>query len=371
MNTIALLCLLVTTVLASEEPTFKTEPNPKKYSTGYIKPLSPEQLKLEKEFLLKSDTDLWTFDFDVRQVGKYSTGLTKPIEYSPGSSLLPRDGEDKLKPRSLLDFARPLPPTKDQGNCGSCVYFALTWAFEASNWLRANLTPVLSPRHLMNCSNEGYQCNGAFGETVAQGLVRLGGLVEEEVYPYNEQTGKCRVPVDAIKHGHIESYEMINPSPKDILYAIHQRQAVPVTVGANNTFISYSSGVFNACSQTSTNHEVVVIGVNCGKSIDKDGFCVFDQKGNLPNGEGEYLVQNSWGDWGENGTIRIKITDSKGRKCNRIAEEALVLNTGLPIPPEGPVEFELKNSATHLKVIVQPGVYRADNVKAALIAAGF
>lgn len=370
---LALYLLTATTAFAEEPPTFEADPTPGHYATGAVKPLTAEEQKLEQEYLQKSEKDGWTFDFDVRHVGKHALGLKKPQIENMGSGTCAKPNRDlKLTSKKLSDFGIELPPTKDQGSCGSCVYFAITWAFEATNWLYGNPTPILSPRHLMNCSGEGYQCNGAWGESVSEGLVELGGLVEESAYPYRPVSGSCNVPDDAPKYGRIESRTMIEPTPQAILEAIHNRQAVAITVAANGTWSSYRSGVYNACSQGTTNHEIVLTGVDCETAVNADGTCKFDDKGNLPPGVGTYEIQNSWGeDWGTGGRMVTKITDKSGRKCNRVAEEALVLNTGIPIPPEGPVEFDLSASDTKLHVIVQPGELKAETVKSSLIAAGF
>jgi hypothetical protein len=79
-------------------------------------------------------------------------------------------------------------------------------------------------------------------------------------------------------------------------------------------------------------------------------------------------------DFGDNGRFKIKITDKNGRKCNRIAEEALVLHTGIPLPPEGPVEFDVANNSvppTKVHIVVEPGEIRADAAKSALAAIGY
>lgn len=350
------------------------------YQTGLVKrPVSSELAKLRDEFAEKSEAEGWSFGYNVEQIGKYATGLKQSFLASAelyGESLAPVGNDVKLKSISLESFGVTLPPTKNQKNCGSCVYFAVTWAFEAINWLYGNFTDILSPKHLMNCSGSGYQCNGAYasGDSgVAAGLLQMGGLCSEKEYPYlTPYEQRCsNVPDGVVLQGRIAGYKEISPTPRDALAALHKRSPVLTTVGANGTFQAYDSGVYNACSQTPTNHQMVIIGLDCETSVDKDKNCVFDSKGNLPPGVGIWTVQNSWGEYGENGRIRIKVTDKSGRKCNRMGEEMVLLDTGLPEPVEGPTEFRLENSATKLRVVVHPGVYRAEDLKTSLTEVGF
>lgn len=359
---------------AEPPPTFVSNPDAPHYSTGAVKPLTAEQKKLDAEFVAQSEKEGWTFDWNVEHVGEYSTGYVKPdLSKTTGESVtLSLADEVIAKVTSLLDFGIDLPPTKNQGRCGSCVYFAITWGFEATNWLMGNQTPVLAPKHVMNCSNSGWKCGGAFGSGVAEGVQKMGGVVAESVYPYKtpyEQSCNT-VPSTAVKYGAIESFRMIDPNPEQIAIGVKTRHAVMVTVSANPQFMGYESGVYNACSQGQTNHEVVIIEVDCESSVDAAGNCVF-KDGKLPPGVGTYLVQNSWGGaYGEGGRIRMKITDKSGRKCNRIAEEALIIETGLPMPVVGPVQFNMGGSSK-LNVTVNPGELKADPVKAALTMTGF
>jgi len=65
---------------------------------------------------------------------------------------------------------------------------------------------------------------------------------------------------------------------------------VAVLVGVNNSWYSYSSGIFNAACTATVNHAVIVAGY---------GY-------NTTSAQYYYIVRDSWGtSWGEKGYIRI------------------------------------------------------------------
>ncbi len=89
------------------------------------------------------------------------------------------------------------------------------------------------------------------------------------------------------------------PTIEEIKATIYQYG--PVSVTFNTSYSSYSSGIYNKCNNSGTDHMVMLVGWN-----DKDKY---------------WIMRNSWGtDWDEDGCMRIKWTESSGRKCNRIGE---------------------------------------------------
>jgi len=93
----------------------------------------------------------------------------------------------------------------------------------------------------------------------------------------------------------------------------------PVSIGvaaAAGRWESYSSGIYNACASGELDHMINIVG------WDNEG-AAFDANGNLPPGKGIWILRNSWGaSWGGKGYMRSKMTDSKGKRCNAVAEEA-------------------------------------------------
>lgn len=373
---VSTLLLFGTLGYAEEPPTFESDPSAQERATGLVKPpLTAEQARLKSEFNKLSEERGWTFNTDVTQIGKYKTG------YIPGKTGLVstmserfRYGASKIKPVSWAKQHTIL----DQGQCGSCVVFSVGGNFQLSHTLRNVILPALSMQHLMNCGGEAGQCGGDWGENVCNRLVNLRGLTEERLYPYTALSSRCtyneaKMPL----YGQIDQFVTIDPSFESIVSHIADREPVSVGVAADNRFFAYRSGIYNGFGSMATNHYVLALGFTCGTSVDKDGYCLFNERGQLVNGnhEATLIVANSWSqDWGDRGFIEMLFENKAGRRNNNIGggpENAQVLKTGIPVPPEGPVEYTLNHGRTKLVVTVQPGKYRAEAVKQSLEKAGF
>lgn len=334
-------------------------------------PVSAEQFMRQQEYDRTAKAEGWTFKYDVRnleKVGKsWGLGYIKKSQKGPVYAV---SGEDEnLKSWDLEMFPHKHTPTMDQGGCGSCVIFSFTYNFEESLRLRGLDIPSLSQQHLMACGSGG-QCSGAYGEEIAEDLVRLKNLYALSDYPYTASNGTCKTKTTP-RYGQIASYKTIDGSVKSILAAIHNGQPVSVGIAAGGSFGSYSGGIYNACNSTGVNHYVVIVGVDCETAVDANGYCKFDAKGNLPPGVGTFRVQNSWGNsYGVDGVITMKITKSNGQRCHQIAADqgdAQILDIGLPMPEDKPVTFNLGNGSVDLRVTVQPGSgYGVDAAKKAI-----
>lgn len=292
----------------------------------------------------------WTFKAK-NYKEKFATGLIErpktmqaPI---PSKEFLLRDGAYPkyfhLKDKAVLS------PIKNQKSCGSCVYFATTSVFEDTLRIRGVVPPELAPQYLMDCGSRRWMCNGSLFEIVAEDLVKKKGQATEASYPYRASNQSCKGASQL--HGKIESFKLIDNSPKSVIAALNAGYAVAVTVGAGGAWGSYRSGIFNACSRIGTNHQIAVVGYDCESAVDAQGNCKFDANGKLPSGVGIWYLRNSWGTgWGEEGWMRSKMTDSNGRLCNNVVEEAGILETGLSPEPPKPKVFVVPGKTISVKV---------------------
>lgn len=274
--------------------------------------------------------DRWTFEVDETQK-TYSTGLIKPgvLDAEAPSQEYFNAKKGEIPQRFELSGKAELSPIYDQGNCGSCVYNAVLTAYMDTMRVASYKTPQLARQELMDCYARDWRCNGSYFTKVAKGLSDAKGLIHEESnYPYRAVNSSCK-EVNGTKWGKFQSYRVIDNSQKSGINALLSGKALAVTVGAGGAWMSYKSGVFNACSPVGTNHEVVIVGYDC------EGECNFNSEGNMPNNKGLWLVKNSWGTgWGEKGYMWTKMTDRSGRLCNNLTEEIGIIETGIEPEPE-------------------------------------
>jgi C1A family cysteine protease len=269
----------------------------------------------------------WTFTVSPTH-RTYAKGLHRTFE-----SILAMQA---FKKRSFLTTTATIPNSyslqnlasqvENQGSCGSCWDFSLTGTLRDTYITTGKKDPGrLSFNYLLYCATDQSGCNGG-DFNAAQYFVTPKGAPSWDTSPYSEAgDGSCIVGTPIASTA---SYTMLgengNVSFKDIAYAVGvQHLPVSIDVAAEGSFMNYSSGVYNACDNNSIDHMVIIEGYDC------EGACNFDSSGNLPAGQGTFLVKNSWGsDWGQSGYITMKATDSSGSKCNAVATDALIYTLG-------------------------------------------
>ncbi|KAL2927235.1 Cysteine protease RD19A [Bienertia sinuspersici] len=99
------------------------------------------------------------------------------------------------------DFGAVTPP-KDQGGCGSCWAFSTTGAMEGANFLATGKLESLSEQQLLDCDREcdpegaaddcDQGCDGGLMNNAFEYLLKAGGLMREEDYPYTARNGRCK-----------------------------------------------------------------------------------------------------------------------------------------------------------------------------------
>jgi C1A family cysteine protease len=275
--------------------------------------------KKHLKFHDESKQEGWTFHFSEEK--PRAKGLKKKKVVGATYVEIREDGSIP----NTLDLRPSLTQIEDQGQCGSCWAFSLTASHRDGHAVNQRDPGRLSQQYLVDCAANQYGCGGGYFDA-ADYLKRPGlgaqGSPLLSAYPYTATDGRCKSTVQAaawIKSWHFLGNQSDGPSVRDIeSYMAAAKKPVAITVAAGaGPWASYDSGVYNACRTGTTDHMINIVG------WDNEGAS-FDAKGNLPPGKGIWILRNSWGTgWGENGYMRTKMTDSAGRRCNAVGEEAV------------------------------------------------
>lgn len=176
-------------------------------------------------------------------------------------------------------------PAKDQSPLGTCWDFAACGALESSILIHAGVELDLSEQQVLVCQNDGGL------PEIAWEYFREHGAVDEECMPYDGRVGgRCledECPLVAATRDWIDVPGDVD-AIKTTLY-----EYGPVTTGfaSQDDFHYYTSGCYELEGEYTFNHAMVIVGWD-------DNAC---------NGEGAWLVKNSWGtDWGLDGFAWIK-----------------------------------------------------------------
>ena len=228
-----------------------------------------------------------------------------------------------------------LTPSKDQGNCGSCWAHSSTAVLQDVMALRGMGQISLSEQYLLSCNKEGWSCDGGFFAHDYHMALPMGGVPYAE-FPYVARQVACKTNLSHPYH--IASWaflpskdENTPPAIEAIKSAIYQYGPIGVAVGANDAFMSYSSGVFNQCDGTKPNHAVTLVG--------------WDEDGQY------FVMKNSWSpQWGDNGFMKIRYN------CNYIGVAAnyVVFNSPAPNPNPNPAPAPTPTPSPVPKCTPQP-----------------
>jgi C1A family cysteine protease len=268
----------------------------------------------------RAQTEGWTFT--VGQNSATARSLNELCGAVPLAELPQQRAVRPITPRQALPASfdwrdsGACTPIRDQDGCGSCWAFSTMGTMECAI-LRTDGTEVdLSEQWLVSCTGAG-SCDGgsyitAFDflscDTSRSDPCGGSGAVLEDELPYEADDISCGCPYT---HPYcLDGYALVDgewPTVEQVKQAILDYGPLSVSVYVNSAFVAYTGGVFNACSNRTINHAVVLVGWD-------------DTLG----ANGAWIMRNSWGpDWGMDGYMYIEYG------CSRIGYAACYVRYGV------------------------------------------
>jgi len=223
----------------------------------------------------------------------------------------------------------------NQGSCGSCWAVAASYALEANHEIHQKTSRTFSIQELVSCVPNTHNCGGTGGcdgatVDLAMDYVLKHGLKDSTdmpyKWPYSGSDHECSENPSLGEGSHDDDLEQIVASgvhsasnthkalsafgmtgwehlPQNkyepLMRALVEKGPVAISVAAT-PWQSYTAGIFDGCEPDSViDHAVVLVGYGNDDKV-KEKY---------------WTIQNSWGDWGEDGRIRILRRDSDETEC--------------------------------------------------------
>lgn len=194
---------------------------------------------------------------------------------------------------------------KNQASCGSCWAFGATANMEGQWYLhgtdRSQPIVSFSPQNLVDCDHEcmffpstndtecDAGCNGGMEPNAFQWVIKNGGIMSYDDYPYTAITGKTCLYNRTKSVAKFSSWTYVDCDEDTLMEQLHERG--PLSIGVNaNTWSFYTGGVYSSYCGKENNHAVLLTGW-----------------GVTEEGVKYWIIKNSWGDsWGKGGYIWLQ-----------------------------------------------------------------
>lgn len=182
-----------------------------------------------------------------------------------------------------------IPPVRNQGSCGSCWAFATTGAFETAYCLATGVLPDLAEQDPLVNDSSAYGCRGGF---MSGKFITEKGVTTEALCPYRASD---RYSCSGAKYAKATKWALIGsrsraPTDDELKAAIVTYGSLFVTVASAGLSPDANGRVSgSACRRTGVDHMVQIVGYQPA-----------------PDGGVEYVMKNSWGQWGKGGYAYLK-----------------------------------------------------------------
>jgi len=180
-------------------------------------------------------------------------------------------------------------PVKDQQQCGSCWAFSATESIEAAWVIAGNKQAILGPQQIVDCDTVDAGCDGGYPTNAFDYVIKAGGQMTEEAYPYKAVDGNCVFKKTDIAAS-ITAWKYVSQAAGgETKMANYVASTGPLSVCVDaSSWQFYSGGVLKTCTK------------NIDHAVQATGF---SEMGGIP----VWHVRNSWGgDWGESGYIYLE-----------------------------------------------------------------
>uniref|UniRef100_A0A0N4ZRS6 Pept_C1 domain-containing protein n=1 Tax=Parastrongyloides trichosuri TaxID=131310 RepID=A0A0N4ZRS6_PARTI len=184
-------------------------------------------------------------------------------------------------------------PVKDQGNCGSCAFFANVAVIESLYAISGKPLTRLSEQELLDCDLKENGCNGANRVNIFE-FAQRHGVVWENYYQYKGIQSECK-NMSNRPRVYISGYKFLGRNEDSWIKYLETTGPFSVGVQVPKQMYYYSSGIFDPSEDDCKNksmgsHAMAVIGYG------------------EENGKKYWLLKNSWGQgYGfENGYLKMR-----------------------------------------------------------------